>query len=32
MGKLTALSIKSLKTVGLHADGGGLYLKVQDVD
>ncbi|PUE35781.1 site-specific integrase [Limnohabitans sp. Jir72] len=29
MGKLTALSIKSLKTVGLHADGGGLYLKVQ---
>jgi integrase len=29
MGKLTALSIKSIKTVGLHADGGGLYLKVQ---
>ncbi|MGV1043935.1 tyrosine-type recombinase/integrase [Limnohabitans sp.] len=29
MGKLTALSIKSIKIVGLHADGGGLYLKVQ---
>jgi integrase len=29
MGKLTALSIKSIKAVGLHADGGGLYLKVQ---
>lgn len=29
MGKLTALSIKSNKTVGLHSDGGGLYLKVQ---
>ena len=29
MGKLTALSIRSIKTVGLHADGGGLYLKVQ---
>jgi integrase len=29
MGKLTALSIKSIKTVGLHSDGGGLYLKVQ---
>lgn len=29
MGKLTALSVKSIKAVGLHSDGGGLYLKVQ---
>ena len=29
MGKLTTLSIKSIKKVGLHADGDGLYLKVQ---
>lgn len=29
MGKLTALSVKSVKTVGLHSDGHGLYLKVQ---
>lgn len=29
MGKLTTLSIRSIKKVGLHADGDGLYLKVQ---
>jgi integrase len=29
MGKLTALSVKSIKDIGLHSDGGGLYLKVQ---
>ena len=29
MGKLNTLSIKSIKKVGLHADGDGLYLKVQ---
>jgi integrase len=29
VGKLTALSIRSIKKVGLHSDGGGLYLKVQ---
>jgi hypothetical protein len=29
VGKLTTLSIKSIKKVGLHSDGGGLYLKVQ---
>jgi integrase len=29
VGKLTTLSVKSIKKVGLHADGGGLYLKVQ---
>lgn len=29
MGKLTTLSVKSIKKVGLHSDGGGLYLKVQ---
>jgi hypothetical protein len=29
MGKLTTLSIRSIKKVGLHADGHGLYLKVQ---
>jgi len=29
MGKLNTLSVKSIKKVGLHSDGGGLYLKVQ---
>lgn len=29
MGKLTTLSVKSIKKVGLHSDGDGLYLKVQ---
>lgn len=29
MGKLTALSVRSIKGIGLHSDGGGLYLKVQ---
>ena len=29
MGKFTAVSIKSIKKIGMHADGDGLYLKVQ---
>lgn len=29
MGKLTAISIKTIKKIGQHADGHGLYLKVQ---
>jgi len=29
MGKLTAVSVKQLKKLGLHSDGDGLYLKVQ---
>jgi len=28
--RLTAVQIKSLKKVGLHADGGGLYLRISD--
>jgi integrase len=29
LGKLTAVSVKTVKKIGLHGDGGGLYLKVQ---
>jgi integrase len=29
MGKLTALSVKSIKTLGLHSDGDCLFLRVQ---
>ncbi len=29
MSKLNALKIKSITKIGMHADGGGLYLKVQ---
>jgi integrase len=29
MGKLTAVSVRSIKKIGMHGDGGGLYLKVQ---
>lgn len=29
MGNLTTLSVRSIKDIGLHSDGGGLYLKVQ---
>ena len=29
MSKLNALKIKSISKIGMHSDGGGLYLKVQ---
>jgi len=29
MSKLSALKIKSISKIGMHSDGGGLYLKVQ---
>ena len=29
MSKLNALKIKSINKIGMHSDGGGLYLKVQ---